>query len=62
MSKIEYLEERVKDLKEQLENPYLEADEAADLGLDLYMAEEQLRFAYEDEALDQQGLPHPWGY
>lgn len=62
MSKIEILEERVKDLKGRLENPCLNADEAVDLGADLYEAQEQLRFAYEDEALDQQGLPHPWGY
>ncbi len=61
MAKTEYWQARVQELKEMEANAST-PDELADIAQDLAYAEEQLNFAWQDDELDSQGLPHPWGY
>lgn len=37
-------------------------DELIDHGIELAEAKDQLNFAWQDDELDSQGLPHPWGF
>lgn len=59
--KIQFWQGRIEELKVEEQNCD-DPDRLCDIGQDLAYAKEQLAFAWQDDELDSQGLPHPWGY